>query len=160
MFGLNLYKDEIIIEKNIETVLKDFSILFGHNKDNLNLFFGKIDNNEFIMRPHPTIPKKINRFCEPILCGLILKEIQNETKITINVILEIIDVITYIIFSICFLFLLVMSNLYIEETLYKILFSIGSLFFPVGNIIYINYTKNIMIEDIQLYKNGNYNKYL
>jgi hypothetical protein len=153
------------INKDFETVKKEFDTLTGESSideeaNKMEIFYGKINNDEFHFYCEPG-----RRLHSPEIKGKLIKEKYNLTKIEIEIIASpfyiICDIIWIIIMSYITFFTEISPKWNeIPKILKYVFLFLGIFLIPIMNNIHYFYNLKNMLDDIVLYSEGYYNKYI
>ena len=154
----------IIINRNIEKVENDFSILTGSLEDRYNLdvsfklFYGEINHREFCFEPGYG-----RRYFIAKLIGKIIEQDKNTTLINIDIFAANIHILFCIIWIISFIPIIIntiIPGLSEQNLFWNIVLLIISLSYPIMYWSTFCYNLRNRISDFYLYGNGYYDKYI
>jgi hypothetical protein len=154
------------IDKNIETVKHDFNVLTGNSTIDevsckLELLYGEIHDTDFSWY-RERVPRQLHT---PRINGKLVKVTNDITKIDIEIIASfeflIIDILSVVIMASVVLFADIFPkwNNFPLFLKYPCLFLL-IFFFPIMNGIHYLYHLKNMLNDISLYIDGYYDKYI
>ncbi|GHT77719.1 hypothetical protein FACS1894130_02990 [Spirochaetia bacterium] len=159
-------KKEYFIEKNIDVMKNELNRITGNSglediKNNMEIFHGEIVGNKIFI----DCDDGNNRLHRPKLIVELIEVSEFKTKIEVKIIASLVVYITEIICIIIFIYLFYFSNdsiqiEYVSRIINHVIKSFLIILIPAINEGHYFYHLRNMLDDIELYIEGYYDKYM